>query len=370
MEWFCSSSEVMVTVTPYEALVQSASRLTDADAFRDIDDGDVSAASGLLECNRAALESARYALSQRCVVPVRYDESFISDHCDDFSYLRNLAHAFRAEALLAAARRKYGEAALIGIDMLELGNATRRGGLVTDLLIDISISGIALDTLRKTRENLDHAMRGTLMHALQRIEGEREPFADIVARDREWELAVGYEDGPCEFTSQEMGDPEECGLSEDEQEELLHLLQQVADLPGSDQRKMQLEQDHHVLALLRMLGVDLALRSWYETSDAFPNDLTSLIPGLLPTLPLDPYTNESFIYRPVGDTSFLLYSPGPKAFDGGGEFGSWPSIAAGRADLCLDADDYWQDCCTTPSHEGLITRLRSKLQTWRRRSRA
>ena len=59
---------VLVTVTPYEALVQSASRLTDADAFGDIDDGDVSAASGLLERNRAALESARCALSQRCAV--------------------------------------------------------------------------------------------------------------------------------------------------------------------------------------------------------------------------------------------------------------------------------------------------------------
>jgi hypothetical protein len=360
----------MVTVTPYEALVQSASQLTDPDAFGDFDDGNVSAASGLLERNRAALESARYALSQRCAVPVRYEESFFSDHGDDVSHLRNLARAFRAEALLAASTGDYGAAALIGIDMLELGNATRRGGLLIDLLIGIAISGMALNTLRKIRTNLDHATRRTLMDDLQRIEEERESFADIVARDREWELAVGYEDEPCDFTLQDMGAPEECGLSECEQKELLDVLQHMADLPESDQRKMQLDQDHHILALLRMLVADLALRSWCETSDAFPHDLTLLAPGFLPTLPLDPYTNESFIYRPVGDTSFLLYSTGPKAFDGGGEFGPWPSIAAGCADLCLDADDYWQDCCRMPDHEGIIARLRSKLQTWWRRWRA
>ena len=331
----------MVTVTAYEALVESASRLTDADAFGDIDDGNVAAASGLLERNRAALESARCALSRRCVVPVRYEKSFFSDHCHDLSHLRNLGRAFRAEALLAATSGNYGVAALHGIEMLDLGNATRRGGLVTDAQVGIVISGMALDTLRKIRTDLDHATRGTLIDGLQRIEREREPFADIVAREREWDLAVGYEEKPCDFTSQDMGDPEKCGLSEDEQKGLLQLLQQLADLPQSDQRKMQLDQDNRSLATLRMLVVDLALRSWRDTSPTFPDSLVSLTPSPLRTLPLDPYTGRSFLYRPLNDTSFLLYSTGPKAFDGGGEFGPWPNVAAGCADLCLDADDYW-----------------------------
>lgn len=360
----------MVTVTAYEALVQSASRLIDAEAFADIDDGDVSAASGLLERNRPALESARYALSQRCTVPVRYEESFFQDHSDDLPRLRNLAHAFRVEALLAASRGDYRAAALVGIDILDLGNAARRGGLVVDAVVGNAISGVGLDALRKIRTDFDHATRGTLIDILQRVEGEREPFANVVARDREWELAVGYEDEPCDFASQEMGDLGECGLSEDEQKALLQLLQQMADLPESDLRRMELDQDHHILALLRMLGVDLALRSWREISDAFPDRLASLAPSLLPTLPVDPYTDESFIYRPVGGTWFLLYSTGPKAFDGGGEFGPWPSVAAGCTDLCLDTADYWQDCCAIPQRRGVVARIASKIRTfwgeWRR----
>jgi hypothetical protein len=259
----CCCGETMVTVTAYEALVQSASQLIEPDAFGDLDDGDLSAASELLEHNRAALQSARCALSQRCAVPVRYEESFFSDHCDDFSHLRNLARAFRAEALLAASHENYGAAALVGIEMLDLGNAARRGGLVTDAQVGIAISGIALD------------------------------------------------------------------------------IQQMADLPESDLQKMQLDQDNRGLALLRMLVVDLALRSWRETFHTFPDGLVSLTPSLLPTLPLDPYTGKSLLYRPLNDTSFFLYSTGPKAFDGGGEFGPWPHVAAGCADLCLDADDYW-----------------------------
>lgn len=57
---------------------------------------------------------------------------------------------------------------------------------------------------------------------------------------------------------------------------------------------------------------------------------------------LDPFTDLPFIYRLIGST-FHLYSTGPKMVDGGGKTGPWPLVAAGCADLYLDADDYWED---------------------------
>jgi hypothetical protein len=72
-------------------------------------------------------------------------------------------------------------------------------------------------------------------------------------------------------------------------------------------------------------------------SGSFPSHLSLLTPGILQHVPLDPFTNDSFLYRPIGDAAFCLYSTGPKRFDAGGQFGPWPSVLAGCADLALDA---------------------------------
>ena len=292
-------------------------------------------------------------------MPVRYEESLFSEHCEDFTHLRNLARAFRAEAWLATSKNDFQAAARICIDTLELANAARRGGLVTDLLVGVAISRIAMDALRKIRTQLPSGMRCFVMNELQRLEAEREPFADIVARDRDWETAVEYEDTPCDFMSHELDDPQECGLSEEEQREILQLLQQMADRPESDRRNMQLDEDNHILALMRLLAIDLALRDVNDTTGAIPDELSSLAPHPFPRLPVDPYTEESFIYRRVDDGSYCLYSTGPKLADGGGQFGPWPSVAAGCADLCLDADDYRPDCCTLQQPIGLAQRITS-----------
>ncbi len=242
-------------MTPYETLVQSAARLSGT--FDKVDEGAPLAATELLERNRAALESARSALNLRCAVPVRYEESFLVDHHDDVAHLRNLAHAFQAAALLAASRGEHGEAALRGIEMLELANATRRGGLVVDALVSIAIAGMAVETLRRIRADLDDVTRRTVADALRRIAQERESFDAIIARDREWELAVGYQEESCDLSLLDLDNLREFGLAEDELQELLGFVQQTADRPEADRRKMQLDQDRHIRSLLRKLRADL-----------------------------------------------------------------------------------------------------------------
>lgn len=353
-----------MSISPYESLVASASRLTETDALAEIDGDSISAASGFLEPNLTVLETARHALGQRCAVQVRYVESFYAEHLNDISHFRNLARAFRVQALLAASNLDYKTAARCGMDILELANATRRGGIVTDLLLGIGISGIAMETLRKIRTKLDHATRQELLDCLLRIEAERDPFVDVIARDYELEIAIGQENKTCDITSMELQEPEECGLSKDEQKELIQFVQQIIDLPDSERQKMILSQDQGIMALMRLLVVDLALRTSYELSGTFPDNLSTLTPRFLTRLPLDPYTNESFIYRPGDGTSFHLYSTGPKMFDGGGKFGPWPSVAFGCFDLCLDADDYGQDCCEIPRRQGFVNRIASSIRVW------
>ena len=186
------------------------------------------------------------------------------------------------------------------------------------------------------------------------------------ARDQAFDRAVGYENTPWDVATQELMDPNECGLSEDEQRQLFQLMQGFFDWPESDQREMQHDIDRHVIALMRMLSVDLALRSRYASTNSFPPSLETLVPQHLLELPIDPFKGDSFVYRPVAGGSFLLYSTGPKQADHGGTFGPWPSVAAGVADLCLDENDYWQECCVIPTRPGLVSRIAATLQAWRR----
>jgi len=360
----------MATATPYEELVESAASLTDTDLIADVDGRDIAGASAFLRQNHVALESARRVLGPHCAVPLRYDESFYSEHCDHFSHLRNLARALRADARLAAHNHEYQATARIGLEILELANAVRRGGLVTDLLVGIAISGIAIEILRKNRTNFDQATRHSLIHELQRLDDEREQFATVLVRDCDWEVALGYDDKPCDFTSQELSNPKDCGLSEEQQRALFQLMQQIVDLPKADQQKMYLDIDRRSLASMRMLIIDLALRDRCESSGFFAEHLSALVPELLPRVPVDPFTDTSFIYRSVGGTSFHLYSTGPKMSDGGGKIGPWPLVAAGCADLYLDADDYWPKCCEVPGRQGLVNRMASAIRRCWRRSRA
>jgi hypothetical protein len=356
-----------MTVTPYEALVESASRLVGADTLDAFDAHNISDAASLVEQNRPVFESARHFLSQQCRVPLRYEKEFFADHSEDCSQLRKLARALRAKALFAASRGDYSAAALTSVDILELANAMRRGGLVVDSLISIAISGIALESLRKLRGNLNEATRVTLRDSLRSLEHEREPLAEIYARDRAWERTVGWEDAPCDPSELELRNPEECGLSEDEQRAILTLIQEFGNLPESEHRELQENQDRHVLALMRMLRVDLALRSWHAQTHSYPSSLALLVPEHLLEVPDDPFTGSSFIYRPVEGGTFLLYSTGPKKTDFGGAFGPWPAVAAGAADLGLDENDYWdswQGCCATTVRRGVLFRMLSKLRTW------
>jgi len=245
-----------------------------------------------------------------------------------------------------------------------LANAVRRGGLITDLQVGVAISGIAMDNLRKIRTRLDDVTSLLLIQDIQRIESEREPFLDIATREHEWEMAVGCADAACDFKSLELSDPEECGLSEEEQKEIIDVLQQIADLPTSELRKLQLDQDNCSIASMRMLVVDLALRRYHSSSGTFPGDLSSLTPQPLSTLPLDPYTGKSFIYRRLDDASFHLYSTGPKMRDGGGQFGPWPSVAFGCSDLSLDTNDYPSHCGTVLQPQGFSRRIASAIRIW------
>lgn len=85
--------------------------------------------------------------------------------------------------------------------------------------------------------------------------------------------------------------------------------------------RSQVFQDHALIA------VALALHQ--REHGRYPANLDGLtLPSGAP-LPLDPFTGKNYLYRPEGETDYLLYSPGPNGLDEGGlirhryEDGDW-----------------------------------------------
>ena len=94
-------------------------------------------------------------------------------------------------------------------------------------------------------------------------------------------------------------------------------------------------------AMLSLLITDFAIRCYYETYGQWPSDLQALVPNQLASVPLDPFSGESLIYRVVDD-GFVLYSVGEDGHDSSGRFGSlWGKKDA--YDLDLDAWHYEED---------------------------
>jgi hypothetical protein len=64
--------------------------------------------------------------------------------------------------------------------------------------------------------------------------------------------------------------------------------------------------------------IGFAMATFHAETGKYPKSLDELAPKYLSEIPLDPYTQKSFVYLPR-DASFLIYSFGPNAKDDGGK---------------------------------------------------
>jgi hypothetical protein len=88
--------------------------------------------------------------------------------------------------------------------------------------------------------------------------------------------------------------------------------QDVLDFRGVADRVMRTE------AAKRMVITAIALKRYELKHGNYPPALNSLVPGLLPAIPLDPVDGQPLRYWLKTDGTFLLYSIGPNGKDDGG----------------------------------------------------
>jgi type II secretory pathway pseudopilin PulG len=68
----------------------------------------------------------------------------------------------------------------------------------------------------------------------------------------------------------------------------------------------------------RLFETQLALRAYLLDHGRYPATLDELIPGYLPSLPIDPFTDGAPLKYRTTSSGYLLYSVGPDTIDNGG----------------------------------------------------
>lgn len=314
-----------------------------------------------MKSNQQALERAHQVLQQPYQANVEFSWEFYHRHCEDFAPLRNLARAFLVEASLARREQRDSDAVRIALDAMRLGAAVRNGGLITDLLVGMALTGTASSFLRQCRIHLDADTALAAAREILRTETSLEPFAAIAERDSQWETAVGNR--PQEtLPPPPQDDSTDTPCDEETFRAVKAMVEQYAALPPEVHRRDQLQLDHRQTATLRLLAAELALRAYHERHGNYPEQLAQLVPDWLSHTADDPFSGQPLVYRREAER-FVLYSVGPNGKDEGGRFGSWTDISSRGGDLCLDYEEFSFSCPCSANPS-----FRQRLRSWLRQT--
>lgn len=366
--------------TPYATLVKAAKSLQGIQLIRDWPDVSLDSVKEFFEINRSCLDLACEVLAQKPSVPLEYHSNWLPASADSIEALRQLSFVFSLEIHLSAHLRDYARAAKMGIVGLELSNAVRRGGLVLEALFSCGLAQSILEQLCRIRTEFLAPERRLLIDELVRIESERELFESILKRDKKWESIVKAQD-PDEKDLDRLIDDIESNteilvaksgkrlvLTEAQRTEMkehyLFVYNEKRNAPVEEQRAIMaeicrevlakpprdlqlqcLQMDLSCLCLLRMLAVDLGVRSFREEQGQYPETLKELPTDSGFSWPVDPFTSKPFPYRRIYKRKFFrvtevifdLYSHGPGE-DQRGRFYGGPRRrgAKGKIEICLD----------------------------------
>ena len=249
------------------------------------------------QLTRAVTEAASaYArvetgLRHRISNPISYGPVNESDDpFDSVWHYGRLTYAYQKRARLAEIEQRNDDVVSSCLSALVLDGAEQRGGIVSQAIVDNS--WWASKKLYKLRESLTEAQCLELVKQLEAIDTEREPFAEIVQRDRAWHERINGWNG-----------------------QLYNLL--VNEWGGNyeiDRQRYQLQT-----ALNRLLIAEIALQAFRTQEQKLPNDFQSLVPSYLAAVPIDPCDpNSGPLHLRTESGTCVAYGVGPDGIDNNG----------------------------------------------------
>ncbi len=224
---------------------------------------------------------------------------YISQWSDSIDCGRIVLRTLEAEATAAAAAGEFDNSADNSLVSMQMGNSFSRGGMTIQSLCGFACEGIGSRQLAQHLDDFSIARIRSLLDALQRIDASREPAEitlqrDLAFSDRAHNWMYRLEAAVARITT---GD--------------------IQPRSGSFISAAQRRD-----ATIQLLITELAIRIYKDEHGELPETLQQLTPGILDTVPLDPYSSRPLIYRRT-ETGSVLYSVGKDLQDNGGQFGTY-----------------------------------------------
>jgi hypothetical protein len=216
-----------------------------------------------------------------------------------FDSLFHIVYGLEVEIARAEARGDYAESARLGVLQLRLAKVLAKGGIMMHWSIahNAEIRGRA--AIDFAAPHLDAGELARLLAAVQEQERRRTTLETAMAYHDYWNWAAfGWRERFFQAARRLSGD-RNVWLTLDE--ERLNKLRETE------------------LAGLRLVEARLAIELYRREHGELPDSLDQLVPGQLPEVPLDPWTDRPLIYRRDGD-GFVLYSTWSDRKDNGGRF--------------------------------------------------
>ena len=247
----------------------------------------------VLEQNSKALEMVRGGLKKQSAVPVTNDLNWISTHLVQMTAHKSIARLLVAEGMVHLNEGRTNEAARSFADCIVFAHAAHRNGLMIDGLMAIACQAMGTRQLVQVAPNVSPDTLREILPDLIALDQATEPAAAIMQREREWSRG-SY--GVLRMSWIRF---------------VTHRNLRAAE--------MSFEKKHtRSVASLRLGITELAVRLHEREHSQPPRALTELVSAkILPAVPLDPFSQQSFLYRATNN-SWLLYSVGPDGKDDGG----------------------------------------------------
>jgi hypothetical protein len=227
---------------------------------------------GLITKDTEAFQIARTGLQQECRVPLDYSPTS-SALLDKLQSIRYLAFAFEAEGKLAEMENHTNDAIKSYLDLIRLGNASARGGIVIDQQVGIAIEALGVEQLQKIVNQLDAKSCRDTAVTLETLDSQRQNWDEVMQQERNWSRrtfpGIRYE------------------------------LVRLAEHNSMQKLYQDIEQQFDERrSKTRQLMIEFAARAYELDKGHPPANVNELVPDYLKAIPQDPVTGTNMVYSP------------------------------------------------------------------------
>jgi hypothetical protein len=262
----------------------------------------------------------RLGLTRECALAPESALTNVPAILSQLAGLRRLAYLLEAEGRLREWDNRLADAAQSYVDAIHFGNEMSRGGFVVNRNVGTLCEVIGGTALSRLVPKLNPEEAGRVIAELEKIDTAGVTW-DEVRRNESRFARYEYK-----FVRQLLGGWFNAIT--------LTMTRWVDAWRGRKQAELRHRQ---VVAHMRLLTAELALRCYQSEQGRAPTGLEQLVPQYLQRVPSDPFSGRPVIYRLQG-TNWLLYSVGEDGADNGGKrLGRPGSGAVTRGDLFYDS---------------------------------